>query len=198
MELESLKKVAYQFYPKGISSIDNSEGYKNSLENRNLVSFLKSGALYSKKELGRLLIRMDNELDLDFEDVTVESWYDRCYNWQALIQQEGNKKLVLCVNISKILPTYISYLLEVEFDEALGRLKYLPRRNYDLEENDFKEIFSKLDGILTESFESTKIFKFPKDLLHVRLSDLSFQDIDFDNLTMFNAFFLNSLTTRHA
>lgn len=196
MDWKKLTNLAYNYYPKGVSSFDNKE-YEGTLENGLLIDRLNNSTFFVESELIAFKAKIESEFTLKLEDVTVKSWHDRCFNLQALVEERNNNKKILCINLSKLIPSYFCYILEVEFDNEIGRLKYLPRREKNYEKKIDNEI-SKINLILESSFNESGLFKFPENMLNEVIPDISFQDIDFGKFTMFNAFFLNNFTTRFA
>ncbi|MGB5818871.1 MAG: hypothetical protein WBG90_05250 [Saonia sp.] len=192
-------KTVYELYPKNISAIGSRNEYLTSIEHIELNKRLSDeNSIYGLSNIELAKTRIESAFKTKIEDHTVNSWLDRCYNWQFLLNPKSkeSKKLVMCINISKVKHIYIIYILEVEFSETLGRLKYLPRRNLLFEQQKFKAEIEEIEEIL--SSELLMIKPFPKKKLDDRIIDVSFQDIEIGDFTMFNAFFLNDFTTRFA
>lgn len=194
---EQFYEIAYRYYPKGISCIENREEYINSSEHKELVKLTSNeNRLYKISDLELIKKEIETTFTTKLLDYTVESSKDRCYNWQFKLDSEyaTGKKDVMCINISKILPSYLIYVLEVEFSEELGRLKYLPRRNQNLENGTYKTYIEKIEHIIKTQIEILKPFS--RDNLDLIIPDIGFEYMELGQFSMFNAFFLNEFTTR--
>ncbi|WP_420320983.1 hypothetical protein [Flagellimonas sp.] len=199
VDFDNYSATAYTFYPKNISPIQDLDKYLDSTEYKKLLSFLSQDKdIYGTDDLSSIMDEIGLEFDSVVEDVTVPSWHDRCINLQFLLNSRENesKKNVACINLSKLDRVYLVYILEVEYDEKLNRLKYLPRRNKLLESTEFNSHITTIKWILENRLENMR--EFPDDLIDRILPDIGFQDIDLGRFTMFNCFFLNNFTTRFA
>ncbi len=197
MNLDYFFEQVYYYYPKNISSITNSNEYINSKEYKRLSLKLK-GEDYKKKDIEKLKKNIEVIHKTKIFDYTIPTWEDRCLNLQFLLKTENSieKKTILCINISKLIPFFVIYILEVEFDEIQNRLKYLPRRNYNKEKFDFKKNVESVKQIVYSNLNSHN--EFPSELLYRKLENVNFQDIKMGDFTFFNAFFLNFHTTQFA
>lgn len=199
VDFDSYLSTAYTFYPKNISPIKDLDKYLDSFEYKKLLNFLsKDKSIYGTNDLRALIDEIGLEFDSVVEDVTVPSWEDRCFNLQFLLnsKENENKKNVACINLSKLDRIYLVYILEVEYDEKLNRLKYLPRRNKNLEFEKFNPHIITIKEIIENRLENIR--EFPDNLIDKISPDIGFQDIDLGKFTMFNCFFLNNFTTRFA
>lgn len=192
-------EFAYQYYPKGISGIRNGKEYINSAEYQQLVKITSAqNGLYRISDLELIKKEIESEFNTKLLNHTVDSLNDRCYNWQFKLSTESatEKKDIMCINISKIIPFYLIYILEVEFCEKLGRLKYNPRRNLNLENETYKMDIKKIEHTIKTQIAVLK--PFPKDNLESIIPNIGFEYIELGQFNMFNAFFLNKFTTRFA
>jgi hypothetical protein len=190
-------EIAYRYYPKNISGVKNRTEYVDSKEYQELVKITTSeNGLYRTSDLECVKNEIEYSFNEKLLDHTVKSLNDRCYNWQFKLNTvyRTKKKDVMCINLSKIVPFFFIYVLEVEFCEKLKRLKYKPRRNLNLENGTYNNDIQKIEDILKTHI--TILNPFPKDYLELLIPNISFEYMDLGKLSMFNAFFLNEFTTR--
>ncbi|WP_175416208.1 hypothetical protein [Aggregatimonas sangjinii] len=196
IDLKEIDSLAYEFYPKNVSSIEERHKYHESIEYNFLIKSLdEKNSIYDLNKLKSVFSTVETTFNVKIENYTLSSWLDRCHNWQFLLNENADtpRKIVMCLNISKIIPAYLVYILEVEFDEKIGRLKYSPRRNELLETKVYKQVISEIEDIISSLLT---ISRFPMHILSTKIMDLSFQDIKIGEFTYLNAFFLNSYNTR--
>ncbi|WP_282159582.1 hypothetical protein [Ulvibacterium marinum] len=198
MNTKQLLKIIYRFYPQNISFEDESEKYVKTSEYSNLKNAINSHRNGKVSyELKMLKKEIEKHFETTLEDCTVFEWNDRCYNWQIVLPKkwEGKKKYVLCLNLSILIDVYIIYVLEVEYDKILGKLKYLPRRNEDIELEVFQEEVKYLKAIVEKHTNRKEI---QMSIGNMVIPNISFEEIPLGKLTYFNAFFLNRYETRIA
>ena len=185
-----LKNIAYLYYPKGLSSIEQREVYKNSIEYNRLLDITNN---FSKEDdyifsYNLLLSELKKHDELkNIRDVSLFHWQDRAVSFEIdyVVENRLNK---LCLNISLLVPFYVVFLLENEIQLDPYKWITLPKRNKELEltkyDNSIKLISNIVEGTINYN-------KFPDELANIILPDLSFNDIRFGDFTLYNAFFLD-------
>lgn len=186
-----LKKIIYNYYPKGINSMRESELYNNSKEFKLLKEKISSRKIESKIE------KVKNKISSlginELFDFSLFDWYDRSYNLQFLINEEKDTVHIFCLNISVIANFYTYYVLEVkkDFNQVLGTF---PKRSIRLSDYNYNpDMVRKITSIIEENLEYKKI---SNELLNEVIIDINFQDISMGDFNVFNAFFLNNLYTQ--
>ncbi len=193
------EQEAYTLYPKNICATDDHDSYLNSKENKELKFRLSDeNKRYGKNNINIVITSVENRFQTKILDHTVPSYSDRCFNWQFVLNTNDSdtEKNIMCINISKVLPVFIVYILEVEYCPEKKRLKYFPRRNKILENDNYISEIQDVKMILTNS--SLGVVEFPDKRLTEVIETINFQDIPMGKFTYFNAFFLNEFTTRFA
>jgi hypothetical protein len=192
-DFECFKQKAYSFYPKNISAIKNQTQYLNSEENKRLDNVFQNPDLTLLRKVDELKDFFKSSCKKNIYDFTIQSWQDRAYNIQFILNKKENKTFILCVNISMLIPFYLCYIIEVEFDSIKNKLKCSPKINLELEKSIFNNDLMK-SKLFIENILKYKEIRF--EVLDSKITDLSFQDIELGDFTLFNAFFLNNIYTQ--
>ena len=185
-----LKNIAYLYYPKGISNIEQKEIYQKSLEFKRLLSITNNFSKENEYTISYNLLLSEfkkHEKLKDIKDVSLLHWQDRALSFEIdfLLDNKLNK---LCLNISLLIPYYVVILLENEIELNPYKWVTLPKRNRILEATEYKDLLNLISSIVEDTI---KYNKFPEDLVNTILPDLSFNDIRIGNFTFYNAFFLD-------
>lgn len=182
--------IAYLYYPKGISSIEQREEYLNSTEFKRLANLLNT---FIKNEEYLLCYNIllsqlkKNEMLFNIRDVSLIDWQDRSLTFEIDIVN-GNKLNKININISLLIPFYIITLLEIDIELEPYKWISLPKRSKILEESMYKDVLN----FISSTIESTlKFYKFPEEIADIIIPDLSFNDIRIGDFTLYNAFFLD-------
>ena len=188
---KDLKNIAYQYYPKGLSSLEDYEQYIQSKEFLNLSTVINN-QLSNKdyKESRKHLLKRFKEFRniQQIEDVTIEK-HDRCLSFEIEII-EGNKLIKICLSISMLIPYYLIYVLKNDIEL---KPKYIwlnhPKRNPESEIR-FESEINLLSKIVEEEMNFNK---FPEHLIQAVVPDINYVDIEMGKFTYFNAFFLDNI-----
>lgn len=185
MLVNILKNIAYLYYPKGISNIDENERYLYSDEFRRLVFMLNT--FYSNNNDYHLLLEKLKAYDIidKIQDLTSLS-FDRCLTFEIDYLKGDNKLIKISINISILIPYYMVYVEENQIELNPYKWITLPKRNITLENTEYKEHLNLISSIVEETI---KFHKFPEDIALKIIPDISYQDVRMGDFTFFNAFF---------
>lgn len=168
--------------------------YNNSPENILLLNKIKDKSLFPENIIIEFKNLFSRKMNKELTDNSLFQWHDRAYNLQCKIDSFNNKSLVLCINISVVIPYYICYILEIEHSEKSETLKFIPRRNFVIENGLYLTFLEQTKIILEKEFH---VKEFPKELLYESIKGINFQDIEIEKFNYFNAFFLNDYFTNY-
>lgn len=183
-----LQKIS-EIYPKDISHFRDKENYISSQEYKKLLSLISSRRTFPDSQKEKLINELKIRKNTNFSDFSLFSWNDRAHNIQTVLKSDGLISVILCVNISIIIPYYTIYTLKIE-RESINEMK---RKYPPVIETNFLNEFSELVNVIRLILENRyKLKKFPDEFLNQIIEDLSFQDIEIGNFTFFNAFFLDT------
>lgn len=178
-EFETLKNLAYNFYPQHLSP--EEEDYHNSPEFKALIKVLGKPHQVNSS----LKNIFQDKVDAIFEDCTHETFLDRAFNWQYYEVKEGQIATV-SVYISKIIPYYIIKNLIVKTDIKSNWLS-LPKINQSPSSH-VQNISQRTDTVLTKTLNLKKV---PHTYENTIIENIEFQEIRKGKFTFFNAFFLD-------
>lgn len=194
-DVNDLKNIVYHYYPKGIDAFEQREEYLQSEEYLRLSHKIKSQKSLSEDDgFGCVFKRMSKETELTFEDNTLFSWEDRCYNFQLLLHSGDNIRHILCLNISILGNYYSTYILELMISNSGKYRTYDISRLENLANFDYGEYIEQVDEIVSNCMQG--YVKLGEDILNTKIGDVSFQDIVKGDFTYFNALFLNRYYTK--
>ncbi|OYQ43692.1 hypothetical protein CHU92_03090 [Flavobacterium cyanobacteriorum] len=187
-----LLNTAYKYFPKGIDNSTQVELFMNSAEIKMLFNLCIKEQ--KRKEAGDYTNFIQNirQIDLSkhFFDATHFHLNDRAHNLQ-LAELINNKLYSVCLNVSIIVPFYITYVLEIDISYPGDNYRFpkisKPVRNLEAEKK-YQPIMDAM-AALTESFFS--VTPFPEEKLHTIIPDISLETIRPGKFTFFNAFFLD-------
>lgn len=186
---EFFQQKISEIYPKEISHFRDKENYILSQEYKNLMSLISFKKAFSDSKKENLINDLKIEQNIDFSDFSLFSWNDRAHNIQTLLKTDGLISIILCINISVIIPYYTIYTLKIErksVNEMRRKHSPITEESYMKE---FSELVSKIKLLLEKKY---KLKKFPDELLNQITDGFSFQDIEVGSFTFFNAFFLDT------
>lgn len=187
---EVLKKIAYNYYPKGICAINDKDNYLKSYQYRNLSQTLEDFTINDihQNSYSTLLNEFKkHNLINEIEDVSLSSWQDRCLSFELDIV-DGNELIKICLNISLIIPYYVVYLLKNEITTNPYKWITIPTRNKEAELTEYREIIEVIKSIVEETI---RFNKFPEDIAKNIIPDINFNDINLGAFNYYNAFFLD-------
>ncbi len=196
LSAQYLLDVVNNFYPNSISFELEQQQYIRTSEYLRLKAIIDKNRNKLNESDRNLKNKIEDFFNLSIENASVLEWYDRCLNWQMYFpekQCDDEKTYVLCLNLSLIHDLFYIYVLEVEYDKKMNRLKHMPRRNEDIETTVFKDKIDFLKRIIEDNTNRKQI---PNEILDVVIPNISFQEIPFGKFTYFNAFFINHYETR--
>ncbi|SDS26871.1 hypothetical protein SAMN04487764_1828 [Gillisia sp. Hel1_33_143] len=188
-EILILKQIVYLYYPSNLSATKKTDDYIKTQEFINLKASINSS---SRKEN---LEKLENEISVKFNEykfqkVSLDNWLDRaeCY-WLDIIVE--NNLLRYKLQLSKLIPYFTLFLTEVNLDSDNRIFESPPKI---ITENQYsqksKDLVTNLSEYIKVNF-GLKPFNLSWD--NYILEDISFQDFDFGNFTLYNAFFSNNL-----
>jgi len=178
-EFETLKNLAYNFYPQNLSP--DEEDYHNSPEFLSLIKILGKPHPLNNS----LKNIFQNKVGAKFEYCTHETFLDRAFNWQYYEVKEGQIATV-SVFISKIIPYYIIKNLIVKTDINSNWLS-LPETNPSPSPH-IQKISQRTDAVLSGTLNLKNV---PLKYENALIENIEFQEIRNGKFTFFNAFFLD-------
>lgn len=184
MKNKIYENIATIYYPQNIDCIIEKEKYIRSSEYNKL---LELSNYYKNNNEIDLILKSFKKSKLDFIDVSLLDWQDRCFTLEMNLQN-NNKNYKLAIYISYIIPFYLINFFENEIDITTKEWLSFPERNLDLLNTEYLDIKKKICQIIEKEFN---YFEFPNNLLDEKILNLSFQDIRFGQFTFYNAFFKN-------
>lgn len=197
---ERLQETAYQYFPKGISSIEQPGLYHSSKEFKSLSNvFIEN---FEKQQRGEFDSFYDKLQDLD-KTMHLHKYglyipNERAHNLQ-LADVKGNTLYSICLNISIIAPYYTIYILETDVERFTEKpvdftvMKPLNTiRNKEME-SVYDPLLKKIRELTEEAFQANF---FPEELIYTIIPDINHNRIRFGEFTMFNAFFLDKYSAR--
>ena len=187
-EVDILYDLVYSYYPKGISFRNEKELYASSPQFKLLQKRLNAQSHYFKS-IENLLFSTSKELNSEmiFRNSSRFSWFDRAYNFQY-IKRTNNFLHCICVNISVLIPYYTVYAVEVKLKTNSPEWTNRPARNIKLEKSDYNQ---EVSLICSKIEQELKLRAFPSTDFDVIIPEISFQDIEAGDFTLFNAYFLD-------
>lgn len=187
--MNSSFKELVKFILKNISHFCDKEKYILSQQYKNLLLLISSRETFSDAQKEKLINELKIKININFSDFSLFSWNDRAHNIQTVLKSDGLISVILCVNISVIIPFYTIYTLKIE-RESINEMK---RKHPPVFETNLIDEFSELVNDIWLILENNyNLKKFPEEFLNQIIEDASFQDIELGNFTYFNAFFLDS------
>ena len=184
------REKAYHFYPKGKDFHVNEEAYKASEEHKNFLRTIASNK--NMFDQNSIFGRINFNEEILIRDYSQTKLGDRCLNIQA-IRKHDDFFVSLCFNISLLIPFYCTYFLKTHIDgNSIGWKG--PPKIFEPEKQDCLNTILKIGEIQLQS--QLTYNRFPFSISSEIIPDLSYYDIRHNNLTYFNAFFLNTYYTR--
>lgn len=181
-----LKNIIYCFYPKGIDNVLERERYLNSKELVHLFNFLNNVDVKSTVEKLEMEIKRDNRFQ-NIQDRSSLS-FDRCLTFDLEIFS-NNKLIRIVLEISVLFPYYYIYVTENQFEINPYKWITLPKRCKVLEE----EYSSEITSLMYIVDRITGYSPITDDIMNMKIDDVSFQDVEKGNFTVYNAFFKDEL-----
>lgn len=194
--LESiLKNVAYLYFPKGLCAVKDKTEYLARPEFIRLTETLENSLAENEATLHQLLVNIKDHPEFEgIQDMSLHSWLDRCSTFEISYFKENRLDRIIIL-ISLLVPYYVIYVLDNEIERKPYRWKTFPERNVEKESGEYNDHLEKLNTIIRQT---TKFTQLETDTAGVPIADLSFQDVTFNEFTIFTAFFLdnNNFTPR--
>ena len=188
MELQVLENLAYSFYPRGICASENRAEYLNSLEFKRLKETVgkNQGSEYLKEFASEMEKRNGTRI---FRDATRTSLLERSTNLQ-LLWKKDNTWYSISVLISFIIPYYLCLGTKVQVKENSDQWVSLPELMNKEEEKLYSEDIRVISNLIEEKLGYNR---FPEVGVNQKVKNISFQDLALDQMTMYNAFFLDGI-----
>lgn len=184
-----LENIAYLFYPKNICSWTEKEKYFASEEYNRLRLIIDSFDSEENQKLRKVLTdEFGKDVTLkDFQDFSRLDYEDRCLTFFWTLVEDGKVKSI-SLSISILIPYYIVQTLTHEHQMLIS-----PQQIEELEKNNSEtkkigELVLEVEKIVENKLSYQK---FPKELTHLVIKDIAFQDFYQGEFKMFNAFFNN-------
>ena len=188
-EILILKQIVYLYYPSNLSATKKTDDYLKTQEFINLkTSIISSSRKENLEKLEKEISFKFNEYN--FQKVSFDHLLDRaeCYWLDINIE---NKLLRYKIQLSKLIPYFTIFLTEINLDSN-NRIFVSPPKI--IKEDDYsqktKELVANISEYIKENL-GLKPFNLSWD--NYIIEDISFQDFDFGNFTLYNAFFSNNL-----
>ena len=200
MSIEEFTDIAYKYFPKGIDNLAEHDRFINSPEIKNLSNHCMSFSDREQKgNFDNFYERIESlDLSKNFHNATLFHWNDRAFNLQ-LAELKGDKHYSVCLNVSTVVPYYLTYVLETTLidtkndPDSLFDFKITtPFRNIEME-NHYDDLLQKMASV-AEAFFDVKPFS--QELIETIIPDLTFETIRPGKFTFFNAFFLDDYHIR--
>lgn len=188
-EILILKQIVYLYYPSNLSATKKTDDYIKTQEFINLKASINSS---SRKEN---LEKLENEIsyklnEYNFQKVSLDHWLDRaeCY-WLDIIIE--NKLFRYKLQLSKLIPYFTIFLTELNLNSDNKTFASPPKI---IKEDHYSQKSKELISYISEYIKINLGLK-PFDLSwnNYIIEDVSFQDWDFGNFTLYNAFFSDNL-----
>lgn len=170
-----IEKIKY-YYPVGISSMNEYDKYILTPEYERLDS--QKAILYSSPispKFSAILIFLNGHKDFcTFDDHSMPG-FDRCFTFQGHLSQHFGFNGELVIQISVLLPVYT--LRVRRCGKVVDNLKLdVSVKNY-------------VDFIESELNSRYNLTRLGEEILRYKLPNISFQDIDFGEFSVYNALF---------
>lgn len=184
-----LTNLAYLFYPKNVCPWNESEKYLQTFEYKRLQATIDFFDSDENKKL-RSNIKEEFEKDFilkDFEDFSRLDYQDRCFKFFLNVFENGKlHSITLYLSILSPYYTIVPIVHSASPFFSQSRIDELEMENVDPR---------KLNDLIldVEKIVESKLYyqKFPKELIHTIIDDISFQGIYLGHFKMYNAFFNN-------
>ncbi|WP_422860239.1 hypothetical protein ACOKFD_05000 [Flagellimonas sp. S174] len=194
---------AYEYYPRNLNFLNNSreidQAYFETKEykylNEHLDRFCLDENHFLKSSSKGILDILQGKLEL--RDVSRPCQDDRaiCLQHSGFYEEKTKKFRPLCFAISALIPYFHAYMMEIDLIED----------NYN---KPFKYQWKSISGPLTcwkekslyndtyslvcdTIIQFTDYKEFPEELVNKKIPDISKNNIEFGEVTFFNAFFLD-------
>ncbi|MVT11402.1 hypothetical protein [Chitinophaga tropicalis] len=184
--IDSLKEKIYQFFPKNIDGL--SEAYTDTIEFKQLTEICCH--YRENKEPWSNFIKA---VQVAFPGKTIRDETklfirERCYHLLLKVENSASRLLTLNLTISIIMPYYDMFILE--FEKTDPDFAYLNLLQYKRDLSEYSEEVNKLQTLIGENFSHQQL---PGHLAEYIIPDISYNSIQFNEFTMFNALFLDRL-----
>ncbi len=186
MKYDYLLNMAYEFYPKGIDSIDDKAKYLLSKEYAKLNKTIKYHSEYPNDPSLDVFLSIFKKIgkEMIFSDATWFNWQDRCYTFE-LREKRGNNIYTIRFYKSILVPYFFLKTFKIKMHKNKKEYFELSHDSvYDKKKIAEIKKAAK-DILLVDEFDST----IAKNIIE----DINFEDIRLGKFTLFNAFFSNNI-----
>lgn len=187
-----LKNLAYLFYPKKICSREEENKYNNSEEYNRLLHIINY--FHADENIMLYSIKFKEEFENDdvlrkLSPISMVDWQDRAVTFNLSVIE--NKELyTISLYLSILIPFYTIRVQKNRIELFFSNLEIDEMDKKNLESRKIKDLIIDIESTV----ENKMLYKkFPKELINVIIDDISFQEIQMGNFTMFNAFFNNQI-----
>ncbi|PJJ09946.1 hypothetical protein CLU83_3329 [Flavobacterium sp. 1] len=182
-----LTNLAYLFYPTNICSRTQESQYFNSEEYKRLLKTIK----YFQNN-SNIYIKLKEEFNNDnvlanFRNASLLDWQDRTINFELSVIENG-ELYTLSLLLSVLVPFYVIMVKKNKIELFFSTSEITQMKDNNLESRTIKDLIIDITMIVENKFLYKK---FPEQLMNFIIEDVSFQEIQKSNFTMFNAFFNN-------
>jgi hypothetical protein len=194
LKLDILKHYAYHFYPKGIENPFEEE-YLSSEEYLTLIFAIDKARHWDMKKIIDALTGIEIDLKAGSHKVlnlTNFNFGDRCFHVQYSFRAQ-NKLRAISANISVLAPVFCVYFVEQNNldTEFVGRRIASPEEFQPYEFVKMPGELKPLKERLVKLLSGFGYHFIPNEDLGKVIPDISFETIGLNNMTVFNAFFMN-------
>ncbi|MCD0475112.1 hypothetical protein LPB87_11980 [Flavobacterium sp. EDS] len=186
---EVLVNLAYLFYPKNICPWDENEKYLQTEEYKRLSTTIDFFNSDGNKKL-RSSIKAEFEEDLvlkDFEDFSRLDNQDRCVKFFLNVFEDG-KLFSITLYLSILSPYYVIVSMKHSPSPFFSQLKINELELANTDTRKLKDLILDVESIVEKKLLYQK---FPQELIHSVIDNISFQGIYLGHFKMYNAFFNN-------
>lgn len=188
MVLEQFENIIKSYYPNDLSSLEDYDKYILSPENKRLSS-VKAEAFHSQKirqQIDMIISKVKEYKHLEkIEDLTSEN-FDRCFSLKIDFMEEKYLHQ-LYIRISVLVPYYTIYVLTNSIIKKPYQWLNQPKRD-----TKYEKLISKDIILLQKIVENQTDYTLIKDsILNHKINNISYEDINFGDFTIFNALFTN-------
>ncbi len=201
---DSILKTVYNYYPKHIGFLDGTRNINNkyleSKEHQNITTRLTELCKQNNNALRVTTTKILNEVSkkLEIRDVSRVCQEDRatCLQHSGFYNEQDKIFKPICFVFSTLAPYYHGYMMEINLveDHSSNAFKYRWDRIYgpiiNWQDNANYAVVYDIIKEVIRKFSNYK--EFPKELVNEVIPNISKNNIEFGEMTYFNAFFLDN------
>lgn len=197
--LNKLKNIIYNYYPKGVNflddKLDTNINYRNSTESINLTQLISNNIMQPCDEVEVIIESVKKINNIKLINNSRFSMGDRAYNFQYNGFFTQDKFYPICFVASILAPYYFYYIVDIDIS---FKNPIIPN-GYKWKKNNGRNVkfeseskFEKIINIVSKEIETKLNYqKFPDEFVNKIIPDISYQDVEMGKMTYFNALFLS-------